>query len=317
MQRRTFLSAVPLFACAPAFAQPAFPTRPITVIVPYASGSSSDAQARLFADQLAKILGQSVIVENKPGANAAIGMAAVKAAPADGHTIGAAGGSPMVVNPLVTKNPGYDARDFAHLWGISKAPAGFVVGAGSPYRTLEAALAAAAAARRPLNVGTYGGIYELGVTLLSQRARQPVQNVSYKGAAQVITDLVGGHLEVGFMDLSGALPLIRDGKLRVLALSGDARSATFEGVPLVADLFPGYQMSPWTSFVMRKDTPPAIAARLGAAFREAAKAPAIREYYAKNGLFPLDLDEQEMRRFHDADVARFVEITTAAGIAPQ
>jgi tripartite-type tricarboxylate transporter receptor subunit TctC len=301
---------------APALAQ-SYPSRNVTVIVPYASGSSSDAQARLFAEQLGKSLPRSVVVENKPGANAAIGMAAIKAAPADGHTIGLAGGSPMVVNPLLTKNLGYDPEDFVHVYGLSKAPAGFVVGAGSPHQDLRSALAAAAAAKKSLSVGTYAGIYEMGVALLSQRSRQEVQNVSYKGATQVVTDLVGGHLEMGFIDLSGALPLIREGKLKVLALSGDARSSTFDGVPLVADLFPGYQISPWTSFVLRKETPPAIVATLSAALREAGKAPAIREYYARNGLFPLDLDAQQMRRFQAADAERFAGIARAASITPQ
>jgi len=318
MFRRTFLAAASVLTTASGLAQGSvYPSKSVSLIVPYASGSSSDAQARLFAEQLSRTLGQGVIVENKPGANAVIGMAALKSAPADGHAIGMAGGSPMVINPLVTKSLGYDANDFIHVWGISKAPAGFVVGASSPHTNLGNALAAAAASKRPLSVGTYARIYELGVTLLSQRSKQPVQNVSYKGASQVVTDVVGGHLEVGFMDLRGALPLIREGKLRVLALSGDIRSPTFEGVPLVADFYPGYEVSPWTSFVIRKDTPAAVRARLGAAFRQAASAPAIRDYYTKNGLIPLDLDEQQMQKFHDADVARFVEITKLAGITPQ
>ena len=317
MHRRTFMAAASALVAAPGWSQPVFPAKAITLIVPYAGGSSSDAQARLFAEQVGKILGSAVVVENRPGANAAIGMAAIKAAPADGHTIGLAGGSPMVVNPLLTKNLGYDPDDFIHVYGISRAPAGFVVGAGSPHQDLRSALAAASAASRPLNVGTYAGIYELGVALLGQRAKQNVQNVSYKGAAQIVADLVGGHLEMGFIDLSAVIALIREGKLKVLALSGDTRSSTFEGVPLVADLFPGYQISPWTSFVLRKETPPAIIARIAAAMRDAAQAPQIREYYAKNWLFPLDLDEQQMRKHHEADVVRFAAITAAAGIKPQ
>ena len=187
-------------ACGAAFAQgAAFPAKPLTIIVPYAGGSGSDIQAWLFGQHLATVLGQSVVVENRPGANGVVGMLALKAASADGYTLALGGGSLMVINPLLTKNLGYEPKDFIAVSGVAKSGLGFVVGANSPLRTIEDALGAANREQRALNVGTYAAVYELAAAWLGALSNTKVANVSYKGAAQVANDLMGGHLEMGFM----------------------------------------------------------------------------------------------------------------------
>ena len=128
-------------ACTTAAAQAvAYPTKPITIIVPYATGSGSDIQARLFGQHLSTALSVPVVVENRPGANGAVGLQALKAAPADGHTLALGGGSVMVINPLLTKNLGYDPTDFVCVSVVAKSCVGSVVGAASPHRPLDTAI---------------------------------------------------------------------------------------------------------------------------------------------------------------------------------
>ncbi|GAA5235803.1 tripartite tricarboxylate transporter substrate binding protein [Verticiella sediminum] len=317
MQRRIFIGVIAAMVATGALAEERFPSKPLTLIVPYAGGSSSDAQARIFADQLSKSLGQSVVVENKPGANAAIGMHALKVAPADGHTIGMAGGSPMVINPFVTKSLNYDPDDFIHVRGIAQAPAAFVVGQASPYKTLAEAAAAAKAERRPINIGTYAAIYELAVTALALQSGSQTQNVSYKGAGNVISDLIGGHLEMGFIDISGALPLIRDGQLRVLGLASSTRPEALGQVPLVSDTYPGFEMTPWTSFVVRKETPAGALEKLEAALGETHDSAQVKNYFQESGLIPLNFDHAQMQRFQEEEKARYQAIVSKGNIQPR
>ncbi len=320
MHRRKLLAAaLPLlgFVLSNAGAQGAYPSRPITLIVPYAGGSGSDSQARVFAEQLSKILRQPVVVQNKPGANAAIGMRAAGLAPADGYTLVLGGGSPMVINPLLTKNLGYDPSEFIHVSGVSKAFAGYVVGPQFPHKTLDAALKAARAERKALGVGTYAALYELGLAWLGELSGAPLQNVSYKGGSAVIADVIGGHLPMAFVELSTALPLVREGKARILAVASDVRSPDFEGVPLVKDIYPDYVVAPWTSLLVRAGTPSAIVSVLSSAMKEAFKSAPAHAYFTKSSLLPLNLSDQEMKVLQEAETARWRTMAAAAKVIPQ
>lgn len=318
MMIRWILSALLTCACGAAFAQgAAFPAKPLTIIVPYAGGSGSDIQARLFGQHLATVLGQSVVVENRPGANGAVGMQALKAAPADGYTLALGGGSVMVINPLLTKNLGYEAKDFIAVSGVAKSGAGFVVGANSPFRTLDDALAAANRDKRALNVGTYAAFYELGAAWLGALSNTKVANVAYKGAAQVANDLMGGHLELGFIDMSGVQPLLKSGRLRVVALSSEQRNPMYPGVPVVKEKYPEFVANTWTALLIRADTPAPVAAKLSAAIQGLFALPEIREYYEKTGFEPLKLDAEQMRAFQQQEAVRAKAMADAARIEPK
>jgi len=315
MQRRQFIGTLTAIASARVCAQAPFPDKTLTILVPYSGGSSSDAQARLFAEHLSRILQQNVIVENRPGAGAAVGMRALKAAAADGYTIGMAGSSPMVINPFVTKDLPYTPDDFIHVHGISLAPAAFVVSADSPWETLPAAVAAVKAAQRPLYVGTYAAVHELATTALGILAGCQTQNVPYKGAANAIADLVGGHLEMGFFDVSGALPLITQGRLRVLA--GTTQPAVLGQVPLVSDLYPGFEVRSWTTFIVRRETPTPVVQHLEAAFRQVHAHPTVQTYFENNGLIPMRLGHTQMQAYQAEETAHYQKLTGAAGIRPR
>ena len=305
-------------ACSASFAQGvSYPTKSITIIVPYAGGSGSDVQARLFGQHLSSAMGQPVVVENRPGASGAIGMQALRTAPADGHTIALGGGSLMVVNPLITRNLGYDPKDFIAVSGIGRTAVGFVVGANSPHRTITDVVAAAKQENRALNIGTYAAIYELGAAWLGALSNTRVTNVSYKGGAQVVSDLLGGHLELGFIDLSAAGALIKSGKLRVLALSTEQRSANYPGVPTMIESYPDYQVTSWTAFLVRVDTPPTIIQKLSSTLQGLFGAPEVKEYFDKSGISPLRSGVEEMRAFQQQDAMRVKAMVEAAHMEPR
>jgi len=295
----------------------AYPTRPITIIVPYATGSGSDIQARLFGQHLSVALATPVLVENRPGANGAVGLQALKAAPADGHTLALGGGSVMVINPLLTKNLGYDPKDFVCVSGVGKSGVGFVVGAGSPHRTLEDALTAAAREKRALNVGTYAALYELAAAWLGALSGTKIENVSYKGATQVANDLMGGHLELGFIDLSGVQPLLKAGRLRVVALSSEQRNPLYPGVPVVKEKYPDYVANTWTALLIRADTPAPVAAKLSAALQGLFSVPEIYEYFIRSGFEPLNLNAVEMQAFQQQEALRAKAMADAAHVEPK
>lgn len=314
---KAFLLSVLMLQGFGAMAESAFPSRSLTMIVPYAGGSGSDVQARLFAEHLSRELQQTVVVENKPGANGAIGMRTAETAPADGHTLVLGGGSLTVINPLMTKNLGYDPDAFIHVAGVSKGYSGFVVGGDSPYKSLEDILEAARQSKQPINIGTYAAFYEMGVAWLGAVSGVEVQNVPYKGGGAILTDLVGGHLAMGFVELSHVLPLAREGKLRILAISSDKASEQYEGIPLVQDTFPDFHLSPWTSILVRKETPPNIVSRLSTALMKGFTTPSADEYFSTAGMSPLDLDEQEMRQLQKDESERFGNLARIAGIEPK
>ena len=318
MLKRWIAGVVLAVASTAAAAQSvAYPTKPITIIVPYATGSGSDIQARLFGQHLSTALSVPVVVENRPGANGAVGLQALKAAPADGHTLALGGGSVMVINPLLTKNLGYDPRDFVCVSGVAKSGVGFVVGAASPHRTLDDAIAAAARDRRALPVGTYAALYELAAAWLGALSGTKIENVSYKGAAQVANDLMGGHLELGFIDMSGVQPLLKSGRLRVVALSSEQRNPMYPGVPVVKEKYPEFVANTWTALLIRADTPAPVAAKLSAAIQGLFALPEIREYYEKTGFEPLKLDAEQMRAFQQQEAVRAKAMADAARIEPK
>jgi tripartite-type tricarboxylate transporter receptor subunit TctC len=197
-----------------------------------------------------------------PGAEGRIGIRALKSLPADGYTLGWGTSSIMVVNPLLFKDLGYDPRDFIHVTGIAKGPTGFAVGEGSPYRSMREAFLAAAREKRSVNVGTYGAVSALGLQWLQVVTKQQIERVPYKGAGALVTDLIGGQLDMGAIDPTTVVELVKSGKLRFLALTSESHIPEYANVPLMRDFQPGYDISTWTSLIASRGTPPQILAQL-------------------------------------------------------
>ena len=298
-----------------------YPTRSIKILVPLAAGSGTDSAARYFGQQLAGLLGQSIVIENRPGANGMIAGAAVKAAPADGYTIFLGTLSPLGLNQLVMKGPfPYDAiTDFKPVSGLTRGMGAFVVPGNSPYKTLAELVTAAKQSPRPFNVGTYATSYQLTLDWFNILAGVKFVGVPYKGAAPIFTDLIGNQLDWAVLNLSGASTLLLSGKLRAIAVTGDTRAPEFPDVPTVKESgYPEYSNYLWTSLYVRTETPEQITNKLSAAMQQVLTSRQAQEYLVSTGggeLMPYG--PEQMRKMQIDEVERFRDIIKTSGFKPE
>jgi tripartite-type tricarboxylate transporter receptor subunit TctC len=314
--------ALALLCLAPAlaFAQAAnYPSKPLRILVPFTAGSGADASSRFYGDLLSKLWSQPVLVENRPGGSGILAVQGVKQAPADGHTILMASNSPMTVNPVMMKNLPYDPlKDFRPVIGASKSPVAFIVSAQSPYKTVKDLIEGAKKAGGPLALGNYSAGYELIGAWLGAVAGLAITPVPYKGGAPMMTDIIGGQVITGAIDFTGAAQLIKDGRLRALAITSDKRDPAFPDVPTMKESgFPEFETYVWASFFIRAETPDDITTKLYEGFRKVMASPEARTYQAGQPAMLMDLGPQELRAFVSAELERFKRVAQAAGIQPR
>lgn len=301
-----------------AVAQDDFPNRPLRVIVPFTPGAGSDIAARFFGNELAGVLGQTVVVENRPGAFGAVAAGAVKSAPADGYTLFLGGNSPMVVNPVVVKNLSYDpVKDFRPVSGLSRNNNVIIVPPGSKLKTLADLVAAAKAAPQPLNGGTPAAGYHLVMEWFAKTAGIRINHIPYKGGAQCYNDVISGQLDLAVGELAGTAEYIRAGKVRALAVASDERHPDFPDVPTLKETYPELVTYPWNSFYVRAETPDAIVKKLADAMRKVLASDKAKKFVRTAGTELLALGPEEMRKFQLDEMARFQRIADMAGIKPQ
>jgi len=319
--KRLILFVVALLAAPLAFAQGAagFPSKPIRIYVPFNAGSGSDSASRVYGEVMSRILGQPVVVENRPGGSGLLAIQAVKGVPADGHTILLASNSPMAVNPVLNRKLPYDPfKEFRPVHGLSVGPAAFVVRGDSPYRTIGDMIAAAKKDKRPLAVGNYSEGYQLIGTWLGTAGGVPITPVPYKGGAQMVTDVIGGQLDTGVNDFGGVAAMIKEGRLRALAITGDKRDPKFPEIPTMKESgFPDFETYVWASFYVRAETPDDVVDKLADAVRRAMNSDEGKAYQASLPALPLMLGPKEMGEFHVREYQRFKRVAEAAGIVPQ
>ncbi|MFJ4289036.1 Bug family tripartite tricarboxylate transporter substrate binding protein [Cupriavidus sp. NPDC089707] len=296
-----------------------FPSRPIRILVPFTAGSGSDSSARYYGEALGRLLRQPVVVENRPGANGVIAIQALKSAPADGYTMLLASNSPMSVNPLVLKNLPYDpVKDLRPVSGISRNMNVFIVAVDSPIKSLSDVVSNARGKDKSLSVGTYSAGYQLAAAWFANLAGLNFVNIPYKGQAQIMTDVMGRQLDLALVDTSGALTLIREGKLRALAVSGEARHRELPDVPTVRELgYPEYRQYSWVSFYVRAGTPDAITDKLARAMQQILKTPESTAFLDTKGSDVMAYPPQQMHAFHLAEIERFRKVAKGAGIKPE
>ncbi|KDP83886.1 MULTISPECIES: Bug family tripartite tricarboxylate transporter substrate binding protein [Cupriavidus] len=273
---------------APALAAPAasadsFPSRPLRFIVPLTQGSGSDTVTRFVADQVGKELGQPGIVENRAGADTLIAVQSMLNAPADGYSILLITPSSMVINPLVHDSLPYDPqRDIRPLASAIRSTSVLVTGAGSGFKTFGDVLGAARKKARSVSMANYSYHYRLGGLQMQQMAGVEFNHIPYKGASQVQSDLMGGSVDVALLDVGGALPLIRAGKLRPLAVTGKARHPELPAVPTVRESgLPNYELSVWIGFGVSSKTPEPIAHKLEMALLKVIDKPEFKDFAAR------------------------------------
>jgi len=312
------LAALALFATylgRPALA--AYPERIIKIVVPQAPGGGTDAIARVLAQEMARDLGGSVIVENKAGAGTIVGTQAVVTSEPDGYTLLMGTFASAVNSSLIAKLP-YDARrDLAPVSLVARAFNIVIVNPQSALRSIADLIAAAKAEPGKLSFGTYGTgtSAHLGGELFKSLAGVNMTAVPYKGSAPAITDLLGGQIQLMFTTVSSAAALIEAGQLRALAMTSAERSPAFPQLPTVAEAgVPGYVLENWYGLFAPGKTPPEIIDRLNRAASKALQSEAFRKIAANEGLIMVPASPQEFDRYFRGEEERWRKVIKDAGI---
>jgi tripartite-type tricarboxylate transporter receptor subunit TctC len=285
-----------------------YPTRPITLIVPYSAGGGNDVLARGVGEPMGKILGENIVIENHGGAGGTIGtLQAAKAAP-DGYTLGLGGTGTLAIGPTLYPKAGYDPRkDFAPVGLIATSPLIILVNPSLPVKNVQELIALAKKQPGKINYASAGrgsGIH-LGTVLFADTAGIDIVHVPYKGSGPALTDLLGNHVSIYFSSLPPAIGLVKSGKVRALGVTGLKRSPIFPDVPTVAEQgLPGFEAVLHYGIVAPAGTPRPIIDKLNAALRKSLESEELKKRLATEGAEPLpttpeqyaaDIDHEETK----------------------
>lgn len=318
IKRRSFILAAPsLLPLGGAWAQADYPNRPIKVISPVAAGSGADTLLRRLSEPLGKLLGQSLVVENKPGAQTAVGARFVAKAPNDGYTL-LLGGNSFVANVHMLKEPGYDPlKDFTHISLLGHNPLLLTVNAELPVRTVQEFLKYAKERPGKLNFGTGNAGSLFAAQLLQKQAGFDAVAVNYPGMAQAATDLVAGRLDFLMLDTVIAAPFIQAGKLRALGITSKQRLASFPDIAPLAELgVPGYEWVGWVGLFGPAGMPAAAVRRVNQAVVQVVADPAIGQFMATGGMIPATTTPEQLQAFIQEQIRVWGRWTKDAGLTP-
>jgi tripartite-type tricarboxylate transporter receptor subunit TctC len=277
-----------LFSCLAAGAALAdYPDHVVTVVNTWAPGGPSDAIIRPIIDKFSTKFGQTFILENRSGANGAIGAASVARAKPDGYTLLFANVGPIAISPSLPDKPPYDSlKDFQPIGQIVSASGVLVVGENFPANTLKEFIEYARKNPDKISYGSVGigsSTHIAGATL-AKAAGVKMVHVPYRGSAQIQTDIIGGQIQAAFVNLGGALPLIQAHKLKAIAVSTEKRSSILPDVAAVAETYPGFDFNFWYGLMAPAGTPPAVVNKLHAALVEVLAMPDVKARMVDAGL---------------------------------
>ncbi len=315
--RRALLAATSLPLVAPALAQEGFPNRPIRIVVGFTPGGATDIAVRAFGPRMGEILGQPIVVENRPGAGGNIAMEAVARAPADGHTLLLGTIGTLVINPMVMRMPVDPLRD---LMPVSIAVDLFnilVVPTDRPWRGVADLVAAAKAAPGTLSWGHsgIGGSPHLSGLMLDRLAGIETIGVSYRGGAQVATDLLSGRIDYSFATAPSVMQQVETGRLRALAVPTAQRSRLLPQVPTVAEGgVPGFDVASWYAITAPRGTPEPIVNRLSEAMRQALADAEVTATLNRNGLEPMPTTPAQFAAAWEAERVKWEPIIRSGNI---
>lgn len=307
-----FLALTPKTAAAQAF-----PSRPVRIIVPFTAGGGTDLVARTLADGMARELGQTVLVENKPGGGTVIGSDLVAKAPGDGYTLLLATSAHAINTSLVKNLPYSTQKSFADIALVGRGPNMLVTRADRPYKTVKDVIDAARANPGRLSYGSSGNgtSVHLAGELFKMMAKVDLTHVPYRGAGPAYTDLLGGQIDFVFATAAGVGKFVESGKMRAIAVTSAVRSPAWPDVPTIAESgLPGYEADVWYALFASGGTPPEVLARLNTAVRRATETPVFRSRVESEGLLTAVSSPEELTRYVRAEEARWRKVVLEARI---
>lgn len=317
--RRHLMSTLALLACglaaAPAQAQP-FPSKPLKIVVGYAAGGATDVLARLVGQKLGDELGQTVVIENRAGANSNVGAEAVARAPADGHTLYMFTIA-NTINATLYDKLGYDPqKDFEPIGLIAKVPNILVVNPGLPIKTLADYVGYAKSQPQGITFASSGSgsSIHLSGEMFKMQTKLNMLHVPYRGSAPAVTDLIGGQVQSMFDNAPSAMPHIQGGRLRAIAITGPQRSALLPDVPTVAESgHPGFDVQSWFSLAAPAGTPKPVVDRLNNELNKVLALPEVKKRLAELGATPGGGSPADLRAFIGAELKRWHAVVKASG----
>jgi tripartite-type tricarboxylate transporter receptor subunit TctC len=310
--------------CAALLAAPAgaqqYPSRPIRLIVPQSAGGSTDLIARVVAQKMDDALRQTVVVDNRPGAGSINGTEMVVHAAPDGYTLLAVAAS-FTINPAIHKKLPFDPiRDFTAVTQLATLPHILIVHPSVPVKSVKDLLALARAKPGQLNYASSGiaTSTHMAAELFMYMTKTSMVNVPYKGGAPAMTAMLAGECQLNFATISTALPHIRSGKLRALAVTTAKRSAAAPEFPTIAEAgVPGYEHGSWVGLLAPAKTPQSVLSRLNAEAVKAAHSPEVKTVLLRDGLEPTGTTPAEFAAIIKTEVAKWLKVAKAAGITAQ
>lgn len=311
-------AALLLGACAlPALAQADYPNKPVKMLIGFPPGQATDTLGRAVAQRLSTQLGQQFVVDNRPGAAGIIATQAVMGAPADGYTLLVSSSGPLAVNPgLYSKLPYDPIKDFAPVAGIAIVPLILVTNPAFPVTSVKELVALAKAKPKSINYasGGSGVTNHLVMEMFRGTAGIDLTHVPYKGGPPALTDLIGGQVNVMFETSVAALPFVKQGKLRALAVSSAQRISAAPDLPTIAELgYPGFSGVPWVAIVAPANTPAPIVAKLNAEVNKALNTKEMREQFTAQGVEPLVMNPVELAAFFKSELAKWTKVVKDSG----
>ncbi len=319
--RRFILSALITLGTvfAPAAHAQVFPSKSIKLVVPFGPGSGTDTSARYFAKKLQDLTGQSVVVENKPGANGFLAVKQVLMAPADGYTVFIGSNSTLAVNVALFRDLPYDpVKDLSPLTMMMRSPAMLVITPNAPFQDLKGLLTYARANPGKINFGAGSAGYQLMGELLNDAAKVQTVHVPFKGAGETMTAVASGTVDYAFAEVTAVQELAKGGRVKVLAVAADKRVDSSPDVPTASEAgLPGFEAYTWVGAMVNAKTPAAETAKLAELFTVISKMAETSAFYERIGATPMTGGPAQMQAFQKSEIALWKRIVQQAKVPQQ
>ena len=294
-----------------------FPSKPVRMVIPFAPGGSTDANARIIQDKLSTLWGQPVIIDAKPGANTLIGTDLVAKSPGDGHTL-LLTSTAMVVNPsMYTKLPYDTLNDLVPITIVSVSPFALVTPVDSPYKSIKDVLSTLRTQPSTLSFGVSDSSAMLSGHLFNMLAKSDMQAISYKGAGPLMIDLAGGHVPLGIAAVSSVQGQVKGGRVRILGVGSTTPSSLFPQAPVIANDLPGYEAISWFGLLAPKGTPPDVVQKIYRDVAQVLKDPDVQQKIQGLGADPGGLSPADFQARIKREIDLWGRVAKAAKIQPE